>query len=103
MVREAELGRGTSINAQIDSPGPVDFVPHDDPEISYIFSRIGEENISCGSDEDFVMSMPEEILEFYLAHISVSLQDIQNVYFKTLGQNNFFWRKERQVSCTSEN
>lgn len=103
MVREAEIGRGTSINEHVDNPGPVDVVPEDDPTISYIFSRIGEENISCGCDEEFITSMPEQILEFYLAYISVSLQDIQEVYFKTLGQNNFIWRKERQVSCSSEN
>lgn len=103
MVREAEMGRGTSIRKDDASLVNSFDAVHDDPEISYIYCRLGEENISCGCDEEFMTSMSRDILDFYLAYVSVSLGDIKRVHCESVGQNNFLWRKERQVSCTLEN
>jgi hypothetical protein len=67
-------------------------------EINFIVRGLTAESNLCGNDWQFVTEMSEECRHFYFAHISVSEEKVQAVYLNSIGQDNFNWRKERQVS-----
>ena len=105
MIREAEAGRGTSEYVdqhELDNLENYDFLEQlehaHDPEISFVFRSLQEENNSCGSDEYYVNNKLEEYRNFYFGHISVSQESAKRIFSLSIGQDNFHWRKERQVS-----
>jgi hypothetical protein len=90
MIRRHEIGRGTFIAENDNSPGKCDEDHEEDP---FILSCVGEWNHCCGDDEQFMNTMPTEVLDFYLAFISVSMDDIKRIHSMSRGQKKIFCRK----------
>ena len=68
------------------------------PDFLYLcLTELSLAHCAYGVDDGLVMECSEYLQEFYFTHVYVSCGDIQLIYRDTIHQNNYRWRKERQV------